>query len=293
MNDKLVTIATHNGIFHADDVMALAILARIFPNHSLVRGRDPETIRHADIVVDVGGIYNEGSMRFDHHQREGAGERPNGVSYSSCGLVWKRFGAEICANQFPESAESTEELFNMIDKGIISSIDIIDCQGMKSLGIPENTPFFSLSHVLSGFNGSSPFQDEAFRRACLYAHEILHNEIKRCVEVIRGQSHLKDCMETCKGGKVLILESFVPGWAQSGKVKKAGFTRVIFPDLSGAWCCQVVPDTSLLPEVWKGLEGEELSKVTNIPGSTFCHKGRFIAGHSTRYGALSLAFMSL
>ena len=40
----------------------------------------------ADIVIDVGGQYDPDAGRFDHHQRGGAGERENGIPYSSFGL---------------------------------------------------------------------------------------------------------------------------------------------------------------------------------------------------------------
>ena len=87
-----ITIATHNGNFHADDVFSIAALKNIFPAFNLVRTRDLEVIGKADVVIDVGGIYDPETGRFDHHQRGGAGERENGIPYSSFGLVWKKYG---------------------------------------------------------------------------------------------------------------------------------------------------------------------------------------------------------
>jgi uncharacterized UPF0160 family protein len=84
MNDKI--IATHNGNFHADDVFSVAALKSILPAFKLIRTRDAELINKADIVIDVGGEYDPEAGRFDHHQRGGAGERENGIPYSSFGF---------------------------------------------------------------------------------------------------------------------------------------------------------------------------------------------------------------
>ena len=35
------TIATHNGSFHADDVFGVGVLMGVFPQHSVVRTRNP------------------------------------------------------------------------------------------------------------------------------------------------------------------------------------------------------------------------------------------------------------
>ncbi len=58
----------------------------------MIRTRDLEVINKADIVIDVGGEYNADTGRFDHHQRGGAGERENGIPYSSFGLIWQKYG---------------------------------------------------------------------------------------------------------------------------------------------------------------------------------------------------------
>jgi len=93
-------LVTHNGTFHADDLFATATLALVFNgNIKVIRTRDEEIIKKADFVYDVGGIYNPEKNLFDHHQKEGAGKRENGIPYASFGLVWKKFGKKICGSQ--------------------------------------------------------------------------------------------------------------------------------------------------------------------------------------------------
>jgi len=84
-----ITIATHDGNFHADDVFSIAALKAVFPTFTLIRTRDLTLIAKADIVIDVGGEHNEDTGRFDHHQRGGAGARENGIPFSSFGLFGK------------------------------------------------------------------------------------------------------------------------------------------------------------------------------------------------------------
>ena len=57
----------------------------------LKRTRDPAILDTCDIVVDVGGVYDEKIQRFDHHQR-GFTEvfgHGFGTKLSSAGLVYK------------------------------------------------------------------------------------------------------------------------------------------------------------------------------------------------------------
>ena len=48
-----------------------------------------------------------------------------------------------------------------------------------------------------------------------------------------------------------------------------------------------------LPDAWKGLRDEELSKVSGVPGGVFIHAGGFIGGNTTFDGALSMAQKAL
>ncbi|KAF4751136.1 hypothetical protein FOZ62_020332, partial [Perkinsus olseni] len=55
-----VTIATHSGKFHCDEVLGTVMLDKILGgpnNYNLVRTRNPEVISKADIVIDVGAEF--------------------------------------------------------------------------------------------------------------------------------------------------------------------------------------------------------------------------------------------
>jgi hypothetical protein len=66
-------IATHSGSFHCDEALACYLLKQTSkfggPDTSIVRSRDPEILKDADVVVDVGGVYNPGVLENSHLKR--------------------------------------------------------------------------------------------------------------------------------------------------------------------------------------------------------------------------------
>ena len=168
-------IVTHSGNFHADDVFAAATLLLLFNNKvRIIRTRDPEIIEKGDFVFDVGGVYDPELNRFDHHQTGGAGGRENGIPYASFGLVWKKFGIEICGSK---------ETALYIDRELAEPIDAIDN------GVEISKPFFSdvypftVTDVLDAFlplpGDYSQSIDEIFLDVMNLAKRILIKEIEK------------------------------------------------------------------------------------------------------------------
>ena len=91
-----IKLVTHDGVFHADDVSAYAILNVLYPNNELIRTRKYNEFNKSikSIIFDVGLIYDPEKNKFDHHQRgfnlqfEGSSVTP----MSSVGLIYKHFG---------------------------------------------------------------------------------------------------------------------------------------------------------------------------------------------------------
>lgn len=89
-NSPLIRIVTHDGPFHSDEVLSVAILTKIFKNHQVIRTREPALIDLGDIVVDVGSIYNHQLRRYDHHMSNPPMDE-RGHLFSSAGLVWYHY----------------------------------------------------------------------------------------------------------------------------------------------------------------------------------------------------------
>ena len=64
-------IGTHNATFHCDEVLACCMLQLLpqYENAEIIRTRDQNILDTCDVVVDVGGVYEPLSHKFDHHQR--------------------------------------------------------------------------------------------------------------------------------------------------------------------------------------------------------------------------------
>jgi hypothetical protein len=99
MMNAAKTIATHSGTFHADESLAVFMLKQLpeYKNAKVIRTRDLELIKQADIAVDVGAIYDPSTHRYDHHQRgfEETFSKEYKIKLSSAGLVYKHFGKKI------------------------------------------------------------------------------------------------------------------------------------------------------------------------------------------------------
>jgi len=287
MNDKI--IATHNGNFHADDVFSIAALKNIFPAFKLVRTRDLDLIARADIVIDVGGEYDSNTDRFDHHQRGGAGERENGIPYSSFGLVWKKYGLQIC--------QDNQDVANALDAGLVSTIDAIDCGHVE--GVSEG---ISLSQTISMFNPTwqedSHF-DRCFDEAVDFASRVLTRFIASANGGISAKKIVAKAIENAQDPRVIVLEKYTP-WKRTVHALSEQALYVVYPSQTGEWRIQTVPvepgsfeNRQSLPEQWAGLSGKDLQQASGIDDAMFCHNGLFIAGAKSFESTMKMASIAL
>lgn len=284
-----LTIATHSGNFHADDVFSIAALKAIFPAFKLIRTRDQALISQADIVVDVGGEYDPETGRFDHHQRGGAGERENGIPYSSFGLIWQKYGVEIC--------QGNTEVANSVDAGLVSNIDAIDC-GYGD-GVAKG---ISLSQTISMFNPTWQEEthfDTCFDEAVDFASRVLARFIASANGGISAKDIVAKAIETAEDPRVIVLEQYTP-WKRTVHALSKEALYIVYPSDTGQWRIQAVPvelgsfeDRKPLPKAWAGLSGQELKDVTGLDDAMFCHNGLFIAGAESFESTIKMAEMAL
>ena len=282
-------IATHNGNFHADDVFSIAALKHIFPTFELIRTRDLDVIAKADVVIDVGGVYDADNGRFDHHQRGGAGARDNGIPYSSFGLIWKQYGLDIC--------QGNEEVATSVDKSLVSTIDAVDCGYVK--GVAEG---ISLSQTISMFNPTwqeDKHFDTCFHEAVEFAARILSRFIASANGGISSKAIVAQAINNAEDPRVIVLEKYTP-WKTTVHNTSKQALFVVYPSETGAWRIQTVPvelgsfeDRKPLPKAWAGLADQELQEVTGISDAMFCHNGLFIAGAQSKASVMKMAEMAV
>ena len=115
------TLLTHSGKFHCDDALAYATLRLALGlhaaghDHRLVRTRDKDKIAAADIVFDVGGVHDDATSRFDHHQR-GAPVRADDALKRRVARVQARFAAEAIVLE--AHARSADPRILELDRGM-------------------------------------------------------------------------------------------------------------------------------------------------------------------------------
>lgn len=291
-------IGTHDSIFHADDVVACAIIVAALGYHdkcTVIRSRDPEVLATCDILVDVGGESN-GDTRFDHHQRGGAGARENGVPYASAGLAWKRFGLAYIAGWIQDATDDQiEKIWKMVDERVMESIDALDC------GFGGRPTHFTFSGVLSALNPANGKNiDEAFAAAMDMAEVILNSLIENYLKEAVDREVIEKTFEATTDG-VAVFPEFVSGITQ-GDVPWH-IKMVIYPSPNNGWMVQQIPKEPgsfegrvPLLEDWAGLRGEDLAKAVGFEKfgvNTFCHAGRFIGGAETLEDAQLMATLAI
>lgn len=274
-------VGTHSGTFHADDVLAFALLRTfVDPEATVVRTRDLDRLARADIVIDVGGIYDTEVLRFDHHQCTYQGP------LSSAGMIldWLR-----------ESETIDDDLACMLRYQLVEYVDAVDTGRMAP---KREVPCFARIVEAIGLTADTPEeQDAAFLEAVSIAQLYLKGLIAGHGKVCEARAAVRFAMDdaVAQGRAVLFLDKYYtwkPVYFEfGGEHHPTDF--VLFPSEDDTWKVVAIPPTlgqfeqkRSLPIEWAGKMGEELEEATGVPGSLFCHKNRFIAVFQTREGAI-------
>ncbi|MGE5477630.1 MAG: MYG1 family protein [Bacteroidales bacterium] len=289
----MITVATHNGTFHADDCFAFAILKAAHQGAvTLVRTRDLEALDRADVVFDVGGSCDPAEGRYDHHMRDKP-LRDNGEPFSSAGLVWRDYGVRAIRALLPQVTDSeAAEIAAMVDSGLIRDVDLMDNGAMA----PTPGHF---STVLEAFNPSfaEPGRDEndAFAEAAALAGQVLVRTIARAHAAVLAAETVAAAAKAAEDPRIVVLETRVP-WEDA--VFDLNLTQALYVvrPAGKQWTVSAVPpernsfaQRKPLPEAWGGLRDEQLAQVSGVADATFCHPARFVCGAISREGAVRLA----
>jgi uncharacterized UPF0160 family protein len=293
--NKKYKIITHSDGYHADDVFACATLSILLDQenkeYEIIRSRDVDVINTGDYVVDVGRVYDVDTNRFDHHQKEGAGARANGIPYASFGLVWAKYGAQI---------SRSEICANRIDQKLVTPIDAHDSGVDISKFIFDNVSDYSVGHVIQIFTPTWQEDwndiDKAFIEAVALAKKIIEREIIITNSIIEAEKQITQAYEKSSDKRILILDKHFPATEILSSFREVLY--IIRPRGEGgeSWGVKSVRKDSTtfdnkkdLPKEWGGKDGEELAKVTGVHDAIFCHKALFLCSAKSKEGAIKLA----
>jgi uncharacterized UPF0160 family protein len=285
-------VATHDGSLHADEVFAIAALSLLGEPLEIVRTRDEAVLAASDVRVDVGFRSDPATGDFDHHQKGGAGERPNGVRYASFGLVWRAHGERICGGDAEVAAR--------LDEVLVQGVDANDT-GQAIVGpIVDGARPMTVSGVIGAFNPTweeeltREEEDARFAEAVALAARILEREIVAARAARRARRLVETAVANADDPRIVVLDRNVP-WKEVVVTQAPDALFVVYPKRQG-WGLEAVPrelgsfeNRRDLPEAWAGLGGAELANVTGVEDVLFCHAKRFLAVARSREAIDALA----
>jgi uncharacterized UPF0160 family protein len=289
-------IATHNGSFHADEVFAVAALGLLGDPVEVVRTRDRDALAQADLRVDVGFRDDASTGDFDHHQRDFAAARDNGVGYASFGLVWREFGARVC--------DDDREIAAAVDETLVQSVDANDTGQRLTRSLIDGVRPMTIGGIIGGFNARwdeslTPAQErERFEAAVAFAQGILAREVAAAGSGRRSERIVREAIAAAEDPRIVELPVNAP-WKQVLVPEAADALFVIYPKRQG-FGLQAVPrelgsfdNRRDLPATWGGLEGADLVAATGVAEAIFCHAKRFLVVAQSRAGIKRLAELAL
>jgi len=298
---RKIQVVTHSGSFHTDDVFAAAVFYLYFQKtkqkHELIRSVDPQVLAKADIVFDIGGIYDEDINRFDHHQKGGAGKRENGISYAAFGLVWKKYGTLLC---------NSKEISDIIDTVFVQAVDASD-NGMNifTRSIQGVSPVL-IQDLIGSFNATYE-EDEVkltanFNQVLDIAIVYLERMIYQTKTQVSINKDIRSIYDSAEDKKLIVTGSLYGRVPLVNAVQDLSqVLYVVYPSKGDdGWnvCGARVSYDSFetrkpFPEEWRGLRDKDLENISGIQGATFCHNRGFLCVVQTKDQALSLAKKAL
>lgn len=200
---EIKTIQTHNGQFHADEVLAIAILTIVCEKDFDIEriDRSLKDLKSGTIVLDIGKTYEPNNFRFDHH---------HDANVESTNVLVSKF---VFNDEFYEDIRPFMELVSEIDRGIKYNVD-------HPTGINVN---------IRNLNG----EKDGFKNALSYAIITLKGLFSTSLKSIKGKS----VYENMKRHKNLRyndkVQDIIPNWQLIAKKEGVEFLVMVNPKDEG------------------------------------------------------------
>jgi len=322
--DKII-IATHNGTFHVDEVMAYALLNYLFPDNELIRTRDSDKINSANIVIDVGQIYDPTQNRFDHHQQsfgESFDEKTT-IILSSAGLIYKNFGNQVIDKFCQENnIEKNDKAYNDLYYRFFIEIDAHD-NGIRqysdnfyeqlNAGLIKQRFYTnsSFGQIISKLNTNDTANDEeqlvAFKKATDLAWTVFHINI---VHYFKNQNNLtkeykiienamSERFNYHSSGEIVVVKNDCNTWRkcidmyEKDHPQETTVKFIIYESANKNWNVRTISD-QLFQNRKNLLPLEHIKKEIKMPDDViFVHNKLFIGASKTIETAIDMAIISL
>ena len=287
--------STHDGRFHADEIFALAVLNLKFSDLEVIRSRDEIVYKNADIIVDVGHVYDPDNLIFDHHQRSFTLKRKSGIPYASFGMVWQKYGELLCG-----SSKTSEYIDSVIVQAIDAEDNGIDIYETKIDGVG----FHTLSDIIESFVPRHVKDDDKVQKgfdcALDFATAYMKRQIKLAKELFEeALPNIRHAIKVAEDPRILIFKKFDKTWLNFIARESEAAQFVIFPTHRRTWAIRSVPKRGqkfeyckLLPAEWGGRQ-KDFAEISDVQDALYCHNGCFLAEANSLEGADKLAAIAL
>ena len=293
----VLVLVTHDGPFHADDVLAVAWMIHTHPfaRIDIVRTRDEAKLQAAlndgmSILIDVGGKCKPSMGWLDHHMPEGRPTWEDGAPMAAAGLclhyTCKEYG--ISVDELPDEIVALFKHVDAVDNALSAPTNfqfsrlVGECNPSRVniTASDFNKSFMRVVKItqlmLSGmFRGEFMDIDDAQRFFEIQAEPLLKRHKQDLQE---SETRLKSFMGLWKGSSTLMLDNFEPS-AKLLLVGMPGLKLYAFPAVgnNNEYMVQVAPKTTFkFPTAWWGLYEKDL-KVAGAPeGVQYCHHAGFL-----------------
>lgn len=258
---RTLTVQVHNGVFHADDIVLVALLKHLIMSVKVIR--DFKIHEEADIVADVGMEYSYDDLkqlRFDHHQDLPL--RADGTKPSALGLVADWLLDPVVRQKLDRFITPVERQDNgqELRKGDVN--------------------YFSFVATFNSNWNEGIDQDYQFFQAVEMAKAIWERIFASIDAEAEATEIVADAIATAENGFAVLSKGGMPWQAlvvKHNEEHEDKILRVGYMDLArGQFNVQAVPDAlgsrsmlKPLPEQWLGEDKPE--------GLIFCHQARFLA----------------
>ena len=273
-------IMVHDGIFHADDVTAVAVY-QIFTKELtyVIRTRDEEKAISADLVFDVGNTY-DGNKFFDHHQNN-VPVYDNGIKYAAVGLVLDH----VCHDK-----DLKEYILN---HGLYAVMAKDNGQEIPE-GVSDENPFNFVSSMNETWKGNlyGHRQDNLFKMAVEISAIIIQHQLEKHEAIKLVNEEIHDTNGARLTNHILYLAEFMPwqetviSYNKEHDNEDFRIELVVFRQKENDYRVQVVPKDFDTFESWVRLDKEKAEKFEEL---NFFHKAAFLAGFKTKEAAIAFA----
>lgn len=327
-----IKIATHDGKFHCDEILACFMLQTLpkYKTAQIIRTRDESVISTCDIVVDVGSIFDVEKNRFDHHQktfestlsslRPELGDKWT-IRLSSAGLIYTYFGEQVIDEILKQNSiilpeNIRQKIYLKVYENFLLEIDAIDNGVPMFDGEPLYRIHTCLSSRVGNFNcdwNSDPntynAQEQFEKAKAMVGNEFTDKVIYYAKSWWQAREIVQNAVDkrfdVHNSGEIFELEKQCPWKDHLNEIEhemniNGQLKYVLFqdkPDDYRVMCVPIEPKSfvcrKFLHSSYRGLRNEELQTVSGVADAKFCHASGFIGGAKSRDGALQMGINTL